>query len=91
MALDALTRRDSESYDDYISRVIENRIACHVKLADLSDNMDLSRIVNPSQKDYERMDRYRKASDRIIDALEEEGDSEFIAAQQESLKAKKYP
>lgn len=77
LAIDALTRRDSESYDDYISRVIENRIACYVKLADLSDNMDLSRIANPSQKDHKRIDKYRKASDRIIDALEEEGDSEF--------------
>lgn len=64
-ALDALTRRTNESYDDFISRVLENQLACHVKLADLSDNMNLSRISYPSQQDYERIEKYRKAADRI--------------------------
>lgn len=36
-ALDALTKRENENYDDFISRVIENKTACKVKLADLSD------------------------------------------------------
>lgn len=77
-ALDALTRRNNESYDEFISRIVNNKIACYVKLADLCDNMNLSRIKNPSQKDNERIEKYRKATDRILDALEVEGDSEFI-------------
>ncbi|CAB1252936.1 Guanosine-3',5'-bis(Diphosphate) 3'-pyrophosphohydrolase [Clostridiaceae bacterium BL-3] len=77
-ALDALTRRDGETYDEYISRIIENRIASHVKMCDLCDNMDLSRIKNPSDADHERVKKYRKAEDRIFDALDENEDGEFI-------------
>jgi hypothetical protein len=74
--LDALTRRNDETYDEFINRIIDNKMACHVKLADLHDNMDLSRIKNPMQSDYERMEKYRKAENRILDALEKQGDSE---------------
>lgn len=77
-ALDALTRRRNESYNEFISRIINNKIACYVKLADLCDNMDLSRIKNPTEKDYQRIEKYRKATDRILYALEDEGDREFI-------------
>lgn len=77
-ALGALTRRAEESYDEFISRVISNKTACHVKLADLSDNMDLSRIDNPTEVDRKRVEKYRKASERIIEALEEMGDTEYI-------------
>jgi hypothetical protein len=76
-ALDALTRRSNESYDEFISRIINNKIACYVKLADLCDNMDLSRIESPSKNDYERIEKYRRAKDRILDALDEIGDREF--------------
>lgn len=74
--LDALTKRENESYDDFISRILPNKLACRVKLADIADNMDLSRIENPTEKDYQRVEKYRKAVDRIRDALEEKGDSE---------------
>lgn len=69
-ALDALTKRANESYDDFIGRVIENKIACHVKLSDLLDNMDLSRISNPTEEDYKRVEKYRKAADRIFESME---------------------
>lgn len=78
IALDALTRRDSETYDEFIDRIINNNIASHVKLADLCDNMDILRIKNPTKKDYERIEKYSKAAERILFALEEEGDREFI-------------
>lgn len=69
--LDAVTKRDGESYDDFISRILPNPVACRVKLADLNDNMDLSRIKNPTEKDFQRIEKYRKAVDRIEKALEE--------------------
>ncbi len=68
-ALDCLTKREGESYYDFISRVITDETACHVKFADLRDNMNLYRISNPSEKDIERMKQYQEASDRIFDAL----------------------
>lgn len=77
-ALDALTKRSKESYDEFIGRILKNKTACHVKLADLRDNMDLSRIENPTEKDYERLKKYRKAVDRINGALEKNGDGEFV-------------
>lgn len=77
-ALDSLTRRSNETYDEFISRIINNNIASHVKLADLSDNMDLSRIKNPTQKDYERIEKYSKASDIILEALENFGEKSFL-------------
>ncbi|RII33640.1 GTP pyrophosphokinase [Clostridium chromiireducens] len=69
-ALDALTRRKGETYEEFIDRIIENKIACNVKLADLNDNMDISRIKNPTEKDYERLEKYKKAKDKILNYLE---------------------
>lgn len=66
LSLDALTKRYSESYDKFINRILENEIACKVKQADLSDNMDLSRIKNPSEKDYKRIEKYRNATNKIF-------------------------
>ncbi len=43
-AVDALTRRDGESYRDYIDRLATNAIARAVKLADLRDNLDPRRV-----------------------------------------------
>lgn len=60
-ALDALTRREGEGYDDYINRVSENPIATRVKLADLRDNLDLSRIPEPTDADVARCVKYRQA------------------------------
>lgn len=60
-ALDCLTRRDGETYDAFIERLAPNALACRVKLADLEDNMDMRRIANPQEKDWERLRRYRRA------------------------------
>ena len=68
-ALDCLTKRKGESYDDFISRILPNELACHVKLADLTDNMDLTRIQNPTAEDEARIQKYKLAADRILDAL----------------------
>lgn len=38
-AIDAITKREGESYQDYIARVLMNRLARNVKLADLEHNM----------------------------------------------------
>lgn len=69
--LDCLTKRDGESYDDFIGRVLMNELACHVKLADLADNMDLSRLPAPSEEDFQRLEKYKKAVARIQDHLKD--------------------
>lgn len=60
-AIDCLTRREGESYMHFIKRAKQNPIARKVKIADIKDNMDLSRIPEPTEKDYSRMKRYEKA------------------------------
>ena len=43
-ALDAVTKRDGEAYEDFVGRSAGNALARRVKLADLEDNMDLRRL-----------------------------------------------
>jgi len=64
-----LTRRKNESYDDYIDRISQDELAINVKLADLEDNMNMSRIKNPTGKDYDRMVKYGNARDKLINIL----------------------
>lgn len=67
-AIDALTHRDDETYMDYVRRAAADPIAAAVKRADLTDNLDLSRIPNPRQEDLDRADKYRRAL-ALIDEL----------------------
>lgn len=60
-ALDRLTRRESESYEEFIARVQPDPLARRVKLADLEDNMDLRRLPEVRDKDVERYQRYLRA------------------------------
>ncbi|MEY8319857.1 HD domain-containing protein [Lachnospiraceae bacterium 46-61] len=60
-AVVCLTKRQYENYFDYIERIKQNDIARAVKLADLQDNMNLKRIKNITQKDMERVEKYKKA------------------------------
>jgi (p)ppGpp synthase/HD superfamily hydrolase len=65
IAVDSLTKREGETYQAFIERAARDPIARRVKLADLAENSDLSRISEPSQKDLERIEKYRKATDYL--------------------------
>jgi len=60
-ALDCLTRREGEPYQDYVRRAAQNPIACQVKLADLEDNMNLTRIDQLKAADFKRLQKYHEA------------------------------
>jgi (p)ppGpp synthase/HD superfamily hydrolase len=64
-ALDSVTKRNGEDYDSFVQRAAANPIGRRVKLADLYDNCDLSRIAVPSAADFKRIDKYRQAIDLI--------------------------
>ena len=81
-ALSALTKHKNETYDDFINRVIQNQLACRVKLADISDNMNLSRIPNPSQEDYQRVEKYSRAADKIVNSLAAFTDDSYITSKE---------
>lgn len=60
-AVDALTRRDGEDYIAFVRRARANAIARPVKIADVTDNMDLTRMAQPTARDHERLERYQEA------------------------------
>ena len=68
-ALLYLTHREGEGYMEYIERICENSLAVRVKYADLQDNMDLSRIPAPTEKDFARLEKYKLAKKRIEEAM----------------------
>lgn len=60
-ALVLLTRSKDEDYMSYIHRIKENTMASDVKMADLEDNMDVSRLNKLDDKDVERIRKYMEA------------------------------
>ena len=67
-ALDSVTKRDGEDYEAFVRRAAANPIGRRVKLADLKDNCDLSRISRPTAKDHERIAKYQRAI-KLIEAM----------------------
>lgn len=66
--LGILTRGKGVSYDDYIKQIAKNNVARNVKMQDIRNNMDLSRIENLSKKDFERNEKYKKALHFLINS-----------------------
>ena len=60
-ALRSVTKRDGEDYEAFVRRAAADPIGRRVKLADLQDNCDLTRIAAPTARDLERVDKYRRA------------------------------
>ncbi len=60
-AIKMMTHDDSVPYLDYVRLLKENEICRKVKLADLKHNSDLSRLDNVTDKDLERIEKYKKA------------------------------
>ncbi|UYQ94311.1 phosphohydrolase [Chitinophaga horti] len=60
---------DDEDYDHFIDRILPNRLACAIKLNDLTDNMDVRRIPEMKEKDVARFNKYIKAYRRVSKAL----------------------
>ncbi len=69
-----LSRSKKIEYSKYIDKLVEKGSydALVVKLADLTNNMNLSRIKNPTAEDYARVEsRYKPAYEKIINKLNE--------------------
>lgn len=60
-AVECLTRREGEGYEEFIERVRKDSIARQVKVADLEDNMNMRRMDRISPKDLERLEKYHRA------------------------------
>ncbi|KAA2243553.1 HD domain-containing protein [Chitinophaga agrisoli] len=60
---------DDEDYDHFVARILPNRLACLVKLNDLTDNMDIRRMPAVTEKDIARLNKYIKAYRQVSDAI----------------------
>ena len=58
-AIEALTKRDGETRIQAAERAAAHPIALVVKMADVTDNMDLSKIPHPSNADFARVKEYQ--------------------------------
>jgi (p)ppGpp synthase/HD superfamily hydrolase len=65
VALRSVTKRDGEEYEAFARRAAADPIGRRVKLADLHDNCDLTRIAAPTAKDLARIEKYRRAIELI--------------------------
>lgn len=68
-ALTLLNHHTAPSRAEYINRVSTNSLALKVKLNDLRNNMDITRIPEPTEKDYARIERYKKEQNILLQAL----------------------
>ena len=60
-----LTRAKGIPYNEYIEQVKQDDNARKVKISDLRHNMDISRIPEPTDADYRRLEKYQKALDYL--------------------------
>ena len=66
-ALILLTHEDDELYLDYVRKLKCNDLARAVKLADLKHNSDLSRLPMVTDKDLDRVEKYKKAMEILAE------------------------
>jgi hypothetical protein len=67
LAIDTLTKRKGQDYNNYLSKVKLDKLAKVVKIADLTHNSDLSRLDSITPADLARHEKYIKAIDFLND------------------------
>lgn len=60
-ALECVSKRPQEPYEQFVKRSAGNSLARRIKLADLEDNMDLRRLPAITAADLTRLKKYRNA------------------------------
>ena len=59
-ALGTMNHFTAPGREEYIARFRGHPLAIKVKLHDMANNMDMSRIPSPTQRDLDRLERYKK-------------------------------
>ena len=67
--IECLTKRVGEPYESFVKRVLADKRAIRIKIADIEDNMDLSRISNISEADLKRVKKYEWALSVLKNSL----------------------
>ena len=66
-ALVCVTKQPNETYTHFIERIKKNSLATKVKLNDLRDNMDITRLTFITEEDTQRLNKYLKAYHYLLD------------------------
>ena len=56
---------ENEDYEKFIDRSVKDKIGRKVKIADISDNLDISRLKEVTYKDILRINKYKKALEKL--------------------------
>ena len=64
-AVQILSKKKGQDYQTYLKTVKSNPLARAVKLADLKHNSDLLRLETITDKDLERLEKYKQAIDYL--------------------------
>ena len=66
-ALHLMNAKTAKTREEYINRFKDHFLAIKIKLNDLRHNMDISRLPNPTEKDYIRLERYQKEYEALME------------------------
>lgn len=64
--VDAISRRDGETWSDYLNRVAANPVAKAVTISDLIDNSNFGRFPVVTMKDVKRQEKYNKTLQKLM-------------------------
>lgn len=73
-ALRHLTKRNDETYSEFAARAGSHPLARRVKIADLEDNMDVTRLDKIAQEDADRLAKYLRAWRQLTGTASASGD-----------------
>lgn len=62
-----LTRQPGDTYMEFIEKTKQDKVSVDVKIADILENIDITRIPNPTEVDFSRVKRYKKALKKLRD------------------------
>ena len=66
-ALRTITKySQDEDYEEFIKRSLDNEIGRKVKIADLKENLDITRIGELEKKDIKRINKYKRALEVLM-------------------------
>jgi (p)ppGpp synthase/HD superfamily hydrolase len=66
-------KSEDEDYEKFIDRIIQNPIAVQVKINDLLDNLDVTRLKELNEWDFKRLDKYLKSYWKLKEKMNKMG------------------
>ena len=67
-AIDLLTHKEGDSYEEYIEKICTNIDTIYVKRKDLEHNSNITRLKGLRESDFKRIEKYHRAFVRLGEA-----------------------